>query len=471
MSGKFAFVVACFLGLSSCGFVYTSPEVSDGGVFGTAPDTDYDVDIVDLTYESAVAANLEPFVPQRLPAAFQPDAAASRLAAAGPRSPRLISIPRPTAPPESRPGFIPDRLPPRLEPRPYRLGVSDVLLLAVTAPTTLENLPALIDAAAKRQGYVVQDDGAIAIPDVGRVRIAGLTMPEAEDAIFQAVAAAGIDPSFTVEIAEFNSQRVAVGGLVASPSLVPISLKPLYLNDALQLAGGIVVPDPEVAFINIFRDGEAYQISLERYLRQPGLQNFLLLDSDNVFVGSDYREEQAIRRFEELIQLRGQQIETTQFQLELERLEQERLTQERMLHQSERDLFLSRVELGAVPRQYAYLTGEVRKPARFPLPFENQSNLADVLFDGGGIDTQFGDYEEIYVLRGALAPDQFGGVTAFHLDAENATNLVVATTFLMRPNDVVFVAEQPITAWNRTISQILPQLFINLARDVATGGT
>ena len=35
---------------------------------------------------------------------------------------------------------------------------------------------------------------------------------------------AGIDPSFSLEIAEFNSQRISVGGEVRSPALVPIGL-------------------------------------------------------------------------------------------------------------------------------------------------------------------------------------------------------------------------------------------------------
>ena len=89
-------------------------------------------------------------------------------------------------------------------------------------------------------------------------------------------------------------------------------------------------------------------------------------------------------------------------------------------------------------------------------------SVADVLFheDGGGINIQFGDFGEIYVLRAESDPQRNGGLTAFHLDAGNAVNLAVATRLEIRPNDVVFVAEQPITSWNRALSQILPQLFL-----------
>ena len=98
-----------------------------------------------------------------------------------------------------------------------------------------------------------------------------------------------------------------------------------------------------------------------------------------------------------------------------------------------------------------------------PLPFERSMSLADVLFDKGGINSNFGDYAEIYVLRAESDPQRSGGLTAFHLNAENAVNLAVATRFEIRPNDVVFVAEQPVTSWNRAFSQILPQIFFSAA--------
>ena len=95
------------------------------------------------------------------------------------------------------------------------------------------------------------------------------------------------------------------------------------------------------------------------------------------------------------------------------------------------------------------------------LPFERSLNLADALLSDDGINTNIADYSEIYVLRASTDPQQNGAVTAYRLDAENAANLVVATRFEIRPNDVIFVAEQPVTSWNRALSQILPQVFLS----------
>ena len=97
-------------------------------------------------------------------------------------------------------------------------------------------------------------------------------------------------------------------------------------------------------------------------------------------------------------------------------------------------------------------------------------NLADVLFDQDGINSQFGDYGEIYVLRTDTDPQRNGGLTAFHLNAGNAVNLAAATMLEIRPNDVVFVAEQPVTSWNRALSQILPQVFLGTASRLAPTG-
>ncbi|MFQ5565185.1 MAG: polysaccharide biosynthesis/export family protein [Paracoccaceae bacterium] len=362
---------------------------------------------------------------------------------------------------------MPDEFPPLTEPEPYRIGVADVLLLSVSGYATLEDLPGLLNAQSKRQGYIVQDDGAIAIPDAGRVRVAGMTLQDAEAEIFQALVAAGIDPSFSLEIAEFNSQRISVGGMVAAPQLFPITLKPVYLHEAIELAGGITATDPSVTRIHLFRDGKTYRIGLERFLTEPAARHIALRDGDSIYVGSEYREAEAQRYFEEQLRLRQGQMQNAQFRIQLEQIAAQREATAQQALADQRALFKDRLELGAVERHYAYRTGEVRRPGRMPLPFEQSMSLADVLFDDGGIDIHFGDYAEIYVLRAESDPQRNGGLTAFHLDAGNAVNLAVATQFQIRPNDVVFVAEQPVTSWNRAFSQILPQIFFSAAARVA----
>lgn len=450
----------------ACSTVYTSPGVSDGSVFGNSG-SDLKIDVVAMTYESAAAANLTPYIPARLPLGMQADAAA-RIIVPDVVLPIAGSPPPPPSRPGTRPGFIPDRLPPFIAPQPYRIGIADVLLLAVNnVAATVEQLPGLIAAQSKRQGFVVQDDGAIAIPDVGRIRVAGLTIQDAESAVFQALVNAGVDPSFSIEIAEFNSQRVSVGGQVKDPALVPLTLKPLLLNEAINSAGGLVVPDPKVARIQLFRNGETYQMGVERFLADPALSQIVLQDGDSIYVLSEFDEERARSFFDEQViyrqQLRADVELRNRAMADAVTAATARSTLEFRRLDLERENFEARLKTGAVKRDYAYVTGEVRKTSRFELPFENKAVLADALFDEGGISIKEGDYGEIYVLRRSSNPEEANGVTAYHLDATNAANLALASMFELHAGDVIFVAEQPITAWNRTISQALPNLFISAA--------
>lgn len=450
--------LAAFAALGGCGVIYTSPSVYEAA--GGAGELD--VRVVSMTHESVAEANLTPYVPPRLPAAFAPDAASRAVGSV--RLPSPGALPAPSSDPDPRPGFIPENLPPQGTPQPYRIGVGDVLLLSADpASASLEQLPGLISAQSKRQGFVVQDDGAIAVPDVGRVRVAGLTLGEAEAVIFDTLVEKRLDPTFSLEVSEFNSQRVSVGGLVGQPTLVPISLRPLYLEEAINIAGGIQVADTETGLIRLFRGGEVYQIPLNRFINDPRTKTILLTDGDSVYVGSAYEEDGARVFFQEQLSLRQFQLQAATAILSAQ-VQAEANALGRLNY--EREVWEQRLELGAVERAYAYVAGEVRQTGRVGLPFERTATLADVLFSDTvkGLTINFADYEEIYVIRSSERPEEFGGVTAFHLDASNAANLALAARFQMRPNDVVWVSEQPVTTWNRVITQLTPQLLSSAAQ-------
>lgn len=109
-------------------------------------------------------------------------------------------------------------------------------------------------------------------------------------------------------------------------------------------------------------------------------------------------------------------------------------------------------------REYVYLVGEVNNQSRFPLPYGHTASLADVLYDQGGFDTETGDPSQIYVLRDGVFEGRAGRIVAYHLDASNVVHLMNATEFEMRPRDIVFIEEQPITKWNRALQQLFPAL-------------
>lgn len=423
--------------LAGCGEIYIAPDVSDQF-------TEADVSIVPLTGAAVAQANRSAYNPRQIPAVFFQNAGGgSGLRGAG-------VLPDPVLEAQSRPGLVETRLPDPLPAAPYEIGVGDVLVLAtLQSATSIEELSGLLAAQNRRQGYTVQDDGAVAIPDVGRVQLAGLNLEEAEAEVFQALVANQLDPTFSIEVAEFNSKRVTIGGAVRQPSVLPITLTPLSLQEALTAAGGVPALDTQFITVRLYRDGTLYQIPFDRL---PEAE-VILAPGDSIFVDTEYQLEQAQAYFTEQITLL--QLRQTARTQALAELQTEVALRREQLNET-RGNFQAQLEADAVDRDFVYLTGEVVQQGRFPLPFGRQASLADALFAQGGALPETGNPAEIYLLRGT--PDD--RVTAYHLDGSNPVNLLKAAALELRPNDIVFVAQQPVTRWNRVVQQIVPSLII-----------
>ena len=437
------------LAIGSCGVTYTSPSVRS-----QADDTT--VRVVSLTNETVHMANREPYSPRSLPEVFYASTGGGNLRGVGamPEAPYVPTETRET---------LTLRVPPRAVQEPYRIGVGDVVLLAIKeGASTIEELSGLITLQSQRQGFTVRDDGMIAIPDVGTVRLEGLTLEEAEAQLFRTLVSNQIDPAFSLEIAEFNSKRIAVGGAVGDPTLVPVTLNTPNLGEALTAAGGLNVKDEEFASIRLYRDGTLYQIPLRDFYQQSNLQKTPLQAGDAIYVDTTYDLDRALAFYQQRIDIinsrrnaRANALSELQAEISLRRTALD----------EQRGNFQARLSLDAEERDYVYLTGEVAKQSRFTLPYGRHASLADVLYDSGGFQTETGDPAHIYVLRSSGNPAEFGAVTAWHLDAANAANITLATRMEMRPNDVVFIQEQPITRWNRALKQFFPPLI-----NAATGG-
>ena len=90
-------------------------------------------------------------------------------------------------------------------------------------------------------------------------------------------------------------------------------------------------------------------------------------------------------------------------------------------------------------------------PQIFKINPANRETLADILFTAGGpLSAVNAKRSEVYLLRGNSP------VVAYHLDAQSPTRLIVADSMELRPNDILYVAEQPIVSFNRTLATIVP---------------
>lgn len=437
--------------LAACGVTYTSPTVKSQAAGAK-------VRVLALSSQSVLLANREPYVPRSLPEVFY-------IGTGGGSANPGAAIPAPPYVPNEVRQSLTLRLPSDPPVEPYRIGVGDVVLLSTNgSASTIEELSGILAVQNQRQGFTVREDGAISIPNIGAVSIAGMTLEEAEARLFRALVENQVDPDFSLEISQFNSKKIVVGGAVANPTIVPVTLNTPNLGQVLTAAGGLSLQDEEFASIRLYRDGALYQIPIRDFYNRPALQRTRLVDGDAIYVDTSYDLDRALTFYQQKInvlslrnQARAQALSELSTQIGLRRAALD----------EQRSNFQARANLGAEKRDYVYLAGEVNKQSRFALPYGQQANLADVLYENGGFSTQTGNPAHIYVLRASANPAEFGAVTAWHLDAGNAANITVATQMEMRPNDVVFIEEQPITKWNRALSQFFPPL-ISIATSAVT---
>ena len=424
-SMKRAILVFIALTLTGCGIAYQPTSVRD--------DASANIRVVHLTPETVLEANSSPYTPQSWPTAF---VSTDNL------EEKNHKLQDPFFASQRLDGVMEWRMLER-EPLTYMIGVGDVLTLNMQLKESLGDvLNGLMESQTSQRGFRVQDDGAISIPDIGRVVIGGSTLQEAESAVYQRLLEAGVSPSFSIEINEFNSQKISISGNIKSPGILPLTLQPLYLDEAIYESGGFTISDESFIIVRLYRNESIYQIFGPEIYKQNDTNRILLKDGDTIVV--DVADE-----YDRILGLRQEARANRLGELEI---------QTRIKANNARTI-LSKMEYGSIAREYVYVIGEVLQQSRYTLPFEHKAVLADALLEsGGGVSSLTGNPKQIYVLRGAADLKNFAPITALHLDTTNAANFLLATRLELRPKDVVFVGTQPITNWNRMIKQIIPSL-------------
>lgn len=89
-------------------------------------------------------------------------------------------------------------------------------------------------APSAMEGYLVDANGYVNFPIIGKVQIAGLTREQAQDAIAQEVSKTAKDPIVNVQIMNF---KISVVGEVAHPGVFTIPNNRVNVLEALGMAG------------------------------------------------------------------------------------------------------------------------------------------------------------------------------------------------------------------------------------------
>lgn len=101
-------------------------------------------------------------------------------------------------------------------------------------------------------------------------------------------------------------------------------------------------------------------------------------------------------------------------------------------------------------KEKVFLVGGVQ-PQLVEIEADMRNTLAEILFSKGGpLGDPTAQRSAVYLLRGQSP------IKAYHLDTQNPARLLVADAVELRPDDIVYVAEQPISTFNRVLATILP---------------
>ncbi|PJI27344.1 polysaccharide biosynthesis/export family protein [Prevotella intermedia] len=142
------------------------------------------------------------------------------------------------------------------------------ILVQTTDPLTSEpfNLRSTGQTSSKNQitGYLVDNDGIINFPIVGKIHVAGLTKTECEDLIkskIQPYLARTENPLVSVRT---SSYRITVIGEVNRPGVIPVATEKISLIEALAEAGDMTIygKRDNVLLVREDKSGEKHKVRL-----------------------------------------------------------------------------------------------------------------------------------------------------------------------------------------------------------------
>ena len=255
---------------------------------------------------------------------------------------------------------------------------------------------------------LVGQDGFVVLEGIGKVDVINKTVDEVGRDIKKALSKGSTTGTeFQIEVIEFASQRA----LISIPGAVEEQL-------GTQTATGVNVGNASGAIVPITN----IPVTLEEALTQRGVT----LDGQYI---TRIALQRAGRKYSFTLR---HLLETSAARVYLQG--GDRVTVERLGYKSNK-VFV----LGGVTPTIVNIDPEIRQ------------TLADILFTSDGVLSAPGaNRSEVYLLRGS------DPVVAYHLDAQSPTRLIVADAMELRPNDILYVAEQPIVSFNRTLATLTP---------------
>jgi polysaccharide export outer membrane protein len=165
----------------------------------------------------------------------------------------------------------------------YRLGPQDVLLITVWDHPEI-TMPLGQYRTDTGSGLIVDDDGMLFFPYVGKIRVAGSTVTQVRDQLTQELSKVLQKPQVDVKVMAFRSQKVYVGGEVRNPALYNVTDVPFTLSEAINRAGGFL-PTADDSHLLLTRGDRTWRLNFQDILAKGNRAGQILLkDGDSLQV-------------------------------------------------------------------------------------------------------------------------------------------------------------------------------------------
>src|SRR6056300_1194092 len=263
----------------------------------------------------------------------------------------------------------------------YILGPADIISINLTDTDDLDN------------SYEIDPDGFIDLPFVGKAKIDGLVLDDAQNILKQILGEFYINPDLQISIDEYNSSKVYIVGAVRNQITINLDQKPIKLIEAAIQANFNPNAADKLLGAKGFlrRDNQVYKINLNNtFTSLDDGENFFLKKNDVIFID---RNSDSIHVF-----------------------------------------------------------GELTKPGEY---YPNKNYSLTELISTSGLNQLTSNVKKVFVIREDFS--SFLKIKVFQLDVSNPVNLVAGKKFLLKPKDIVFIPPTEIVKWNRVISLLQPQ--------------
>ncbi len=329
-----------------------------------------------------------------------------------------------------------------LKTGPYRVVPGDIL--EVTMPVLLQAVTAAEVQSTQRGSQVVnpyllrvRDNGTIALPAVGPMKVVGLPLSEIEERITAAYKDYVIPhPSVFVRVSEYRTARVYIAGAVKTPGVYSLQADQMTLSSLLTQAGGVA--EAGAALVRILRSER-----LAEAAAGPSWDAVQKVASD-----ANDRPEVSLAAHTapaEPMPARGAALERRETKPILLPVVSTNIPY--------RDVALDEgdsVVVEPVQMPLFSVLGLVSKPGNFPYPPGARYNLTQAIAFAGGLDPVARPY---YVTIYRLNEDGSVARAPFRLLQNDKFTEALGTP--IRPGDVVAIENTPRTRLNTAVRDLL----------------